>query len=363
MHDIRVIEKSDRYGYEVAIDGQNKYFKSKEYNYIFDMKTGRMISWGRTFEDDPLVSPAPNIADIEIDGCCTGLKNNGVVCPFCYKSNTPTSGKWMTFEEFKHIIDVYPKSLTQVAFGSSACLNTNPDIWRMMKYCRENNIVPNVTLANVLTDEVADNLASLCGAVAISRYEDKDICYNSIKKLTDRGMKQVNIHLLFAEEYYERCKETFEDVLTDERLKNLNAIVCLGLKKKGRGTSFHRLSTEHFRELIRFAIDHEIGLGFDSCNSKRSLEVLGESVKDSVISCEATLESSYINYHSEYYPCSFMEGTEDWKSGISLKDINSPEEFIEKVWHNYKTEVFREKLLDTTNRNCYGCRECPYFEI
>lgn len=368
FYDVEVIERAKDYVVYTLKNKETgkatiKLFESKKANYIFNIETGLMYSWGEKTSDDPGRFPTPNIADIECCGCCTGLKNDGVVCKFCYKSNTPTSGSYMTLEEFKHILDVYPKSLTQVALGADACLTCNPDIWKIMEYCRKNNIVPNITLANVLNEEIADKLAHYCGAVAISCYEDYDICFNSIEKLTSRGMKQVNIHLLLAEEYYERAKDVMKAVLEDPRLKKLNAVVCLGLKRKGRGGSFHRMSDEHFKEIVEFAINNHIGLGFDSCNSKRALDVLGDKVKDSVISCEASMESSYVSYKGYYYPCSFMEGEGEWKEGISLNDINSPEEFVEKIWNNPKTLKFKDKLMDTVNRNCHRCRECPYYEV
>ena len=359
-----LIEHSDKYKYDVYVDKEYKYkyFRSPEANYNFDIETGVMVSWGRTLKDDAVKFPAPNILDMEIDEHCTGLRNDGVTCKFCYKSNTSISRGTMTFEEFKHIIDIYPKSLTQIAIGSSACLSTNPNIWRMMEYCRENHIVPNVTLANVIDDKTADNIARYCGAVAISRYEDFDICADSIKKLTDRGMTQVNIHLLIAEEYYDRCMDTLKRAISDERLSKLNAIVFLGLKKAGRGTSFNRMSDEHFQSLIDFAVKNNIRLGFDSCSSYRAIESLGKDITNCVLDCEASLQSSYINCRSEYSPCSFMEQTPEWRHGISLKDVNSSEEFIDKVWENERTEKFRQSLLKTSC-NQFNCRTCPYYEV
>lgn len=360
---LSLVEESKKYNYTVHDSEDYKVFYSPEASYVFNKKDGKMVSWGKSLKEDPSRFPAPNIADIECCGCCTGPHNSGDICKFCYKSNTPTSGTYMTLEGFKHVIDIYPKSLTQVAIGADACLVCNPDIWKIMEYCGSKGIIPNVTLANVLNDEIANNLAKYCGAVAISVYDDYDIAFNSVKKLADRGMKQVNIHLLLTEEYYERAKDVMKAAIEDPRLEKLNAIVCLGLKRKGRGDSFHRMSDAHFKEVIEFALDNHIGLGFDSCNSKRALDVIGESVKDSVIPCEASLESSYISYRGYYYPCSFMEGVGDWKEGISLKEINSPEEFLDKVWNNPKTLEFKKQLLATTTHNCHGCRECPYYEI
>lgn len=362
---MRVIEHSDKHKYTVLMSEDNKWkhFRSYWANYDFNLETGYMASWGRTRDEDPLKFPSPHIADIEIDECCTGLRNDGVTCSFCYKSNTPHSRGMMTLDEFKHLIDVFPKSLTQVAIGSSACLNTNPYVWDMMRYCRENDIVPNVTLANVLNDEIADNLASLAGACAISVYDDFDIVANSVKKLTDRGMTQINLHLLVAEEYFDRCMETLRRVKEDPRLSKLNAVVFLGLKQAGRGKTYNRMSDEHFKEMIEYAMSREIGIGFDSCSSLRALEVLGEGVKQSVIDCEATLLSSYFNCRGEYSPCSFMEQTEEWKHGISVKDVNSTDEFIDKIWNHERTEKFRQTLLHTCDKNKFECRECPYYTV
>lgn len=358
-------EESKKYKYKVFESPCTKQVMgdNDDVHLIFNKRNGCTISWGKTLDDDVVCYPAPIIADIECTGYCTGPHGTGDTCQCCYKSNTPTSGGYMTFNEFKHIIDVFPKTLTQVALGMDACMVCNPDIWKIMEYCREKEIIPNVTLANVLNDDIADKLAKYCGAVAISVYDDLDISFNSIKKLTDRGMKQVNIHLLLAEEYYDRIKKVLNAVLTDDRLKKLNAVVCLSLKKKGRGVGFNRLSDEHFNEVVNFAKDNKISLGFDSCTAYRALKCLGSEYSESIIACESTLESSYINYKSEYFPCSFVEGEGEWKEGISLKDITSYEEFIDKVWHNEKTETFRSKLLGTCDKNSLGCRECPYFSV
>jgi hypothetical protein len=74
----------------------------------------------------------------------------------------------------------------------------------IFKFCRENKVIPNVTInGEDLTDEKANCLSELCGAVAVSLY-DYDTCYNAVKKLTDLGMKQINIHCLVAKETEEK---------------------------------------------------------------------------------------------------------------------------------------------------------------
>ena len=353
--DLTLIETAKDYSVYFSEDSKAKLFKSPEANYIFNIETGRMMLWGKTLEDDPSYFPAPNILDMEVTTKCNGG------CPFCYKSNT-SSGKNMSFETFKKIFDVLPKSITQIAFGADRDLSSNPDLISMMRYARDNGVVPNVTAAYI-SDEMADILANVCGAIAISRYGNKDECYDSIKRLTDRGMTQVNIHLMVSEETYDRCIETINDAISDSRLKELNAIVCLCLKQKGRGENFHTLSDEKFKSLVDLAIKNRIGLGFDSCGSLRALKAIGKHIQQYVLDCEASLQSSYINVEGFYYPCSFCEGEGCWQEGLNVLECSNSTEFCEKIWNNPKTIHFRNTLLKSIENNEFRCRTCPVFSV
>ena len=355
--EFNVIEKGENYTVsEGNYKGTTiKKFESENANYIFDSNTGKMMLWGKKFEDDPTYFPVPNILDLEVTTKCNGG------CKFCYKSNT-TSGKNMSFETFKKIFDVLPKSITQIAFGADRDLSSNPDLISMMRYAREHGVIPNITTAYV-SEEMADVLSKLCGAVAISRYGNKDECYDSIKRLTDRGMNQVNIHLMVSEETYDRCMETARDAVSDPRLEKLNAIVCLSLKQKGRGEGFHVLSDEKFKALVDLTVKNKIGLGFDSCGSLKVLRSLGKETQKYVLDCEASLQSSYINVEGDYYPCSFCEGEGDWKTGLSVLDCKDSKDFAKKIWNNSKTEHFRKILTASANNNEFQCRECPIFRV
>ena len=342
--------------YEIEEHNNIKRMSSADANYIFDKTTGTMLSWGETKDSEPSRFPAPTILDIEITSICNGG------CPFCYKSNT-SNGKNMSFETFKHVLDVFPKTLTQIAFGADASLTSNPDLWKMMEYAREKGVVPNITAAWI-DESVADKLAKYCGAVALSRYEhSKDRCYDSVKMLTDRGMSQVNMHFMLAEETYQQCLETLDEIAMDERLKKLNAFVILSLKAKGRGTGFHKCSQEHFNEVVNKAQDLRVRLGFDSCSSAKALEAFcfDENVEKCIISCEAARESSYINVDGRYFPCSFCEGTKGWEEGLDVLNCSNEEDFIEKIWNDPATLKFMERLNNTTDK--YGCRHCPVYKV
>ena len=248
-----------------------KLMRSEAYNYDFDKVTGFFRRWGANIDIDPQRSFfGPEIADIEITTICHGPA--GKLCNFCYKGNNE-NGHNMTFEEFKTIFHKIPKTLTQIAFGADAGAFTNPDLFKMMEYCHTNEynrVIPNITVADI-SDEVADKLSEICGAVAVSFYAHagKDICYNSIKKLTDRGMKQVNIHFPLMKQTVIHLDELIEDIKKDERLKGLNALVFLSLKQKGRGEKHLGLNNDEFREVVYKIHKSGISYGADSCSAPK----------------------------------------------------------------------------------------------
>lgn len=339
-----------------------KIVRSDDYNTNFSKKDGSFMRWGKTENDDPQFSPiGPEIADIEITTSCKGVPGKDGLkspCKFCYKSNTPT-GTYMTLETFKNVFHNLPKNVGQIAYGVDSECNTNPDWFEIFKYARENGVIPNVTVANI-TDETADKLTSVCGAVAVSRYDNKDVCYDTIKRLTDRGLKQCNIHILVAEEVYDNVMETLRDRLTDPRLSKLNAIVLLSLKQCGRGKSLNQLSKDKFRSIIDFAMENKISIGFDSCSCHRFLDAVKDYPEDlrrhfdSVSEpCESLCFSLYCSVDGKFFPCSFSENIEGWEDGLDLVNC---QDFMKDIWYHPKSKEFRKKLLD-------GNRKCPIYEI
>ena len=349
-----------------------KMLRSPEYNYNMDKRTGYFERWGATEAHNPFKSFfGPEIADIEITTICKGP--GGKLCPFCYKGNTNT-GHNMTFEEFKTIFHKIPRTLTQIAFGADAGGITNPDLFKMMEYCRNNDynkVTPNITVADI-TDEIADKLAELAGAVAVSFYKHagKDFCYDSIKKLTDRGMKQINMHYPLMEETYHYIDELIHDIKTDERLKGLNAVVFLSLKTKNRGEKYLQCTQEQFTEVIEKCFVNEIPHGCDSCSAIKYYKAIEmrpdyEIIKGFVEPCESTKFSLYINEKGKVFPCSFMENTKgfwDQESGYDMLNdefISNPNDFLMKIWNS---DRFTEFAMKT--EMCNTCGEgCQYYVI
>ena len=240
---------------------------SHAYNFIFDKLTGDFKRWGTSFEDDPGFGPVgPELLDLEIS--VNGCPN---ACPFCYKNNKNVPATNMSLDTFKSILDKFPKSLTQVAFGITG-VQTNPDFIPMMKYCREVGVIPNFTLSGIdLTDDLAEQCSKLVGALAVSAYQqDKNICYNTVKKFVDLGLKQTNIHLMVSEQTLDFVYEVLNDRQVDARLADMNAIIFLGVKPKGRAKDkYTPLSTEKFRKLIEYSFDKKLAIGFDSCSAPK----------------------------------------------------------------------------------------------
>lgn len=383
----------------MIVDGKTKkILRSKDYNFDFDKTNGNFMRWGKTTasKDDPQFSPfGPEILDIEIsvNGCPNGtsvgnpvigldgepvigedgkpvMKKNKSECAFCYKNNTQAKPTNMTLDTFKTILSKMPRTLCQIAFGITG-VQTNPDFLDMMWHARNNGIIPNFTLSGKdLTDEMAEKCAKVIGAVAVSAYEsDKNVCYNTVKKFTDLGITQTNIHLFTSQENLDFVYEVVNDRLTDPRLANMNAIVFLGVKPKGRAKGhFHSVSTEDYAKLIKYCLDKRINFGFDSCSCSKyelaiaDMDCLTEEEKiryvESSESCESFgLFSSYINAEGSFFPCSFAEGEGDWKEGISVVDCD---DFLKDVWFSDKLNKYREQSLST----CYasGCRKCLIFD-
>ena len=347
-------------GYQIVETDEIKILRSPDYNYNFNKKNGLFMRWGKDIGDDPQFSPfGPELLDCEISiGGCSGK------CPFCYKNNTDASPINMTFQTFKQILDKMPNTLTQIAFGITN-IQANPDFISMMRYCRTTGIIPNFTLSGIdLTDELAQECAKLVGAVAVSCYQkDKNICYDTVKKFTDLGLKQVNIHILLAVETLDFVYEVLNDIRTDARLAGLNAIVFLGVKNKGRAKDYHSVALPDFQKLIQHCLNFNYPIGFDSCSApkfEKSIKAIAmpDTKKQTMLTlsepCESALFSFYCNVYGKFSPCSFNENEKKWEDGgISILETD---DFVKDIWYHSRIGEWRETLLKNE-------RMCPTFDL
>ena len=387
----------------VIVTDKYKLFKSDDYNFFFNKKDGFFVRWGnrKGTEKPKIVSGAslmiykiwtdffgkidlkeflmdletdgnmyqflPEIADIELSTSCHGVKGIGP-CSFCYKSNHPQiNGEGnMSLDTFKKLFNKLIPTITQIAFGITD-IDANPDMWEIFNYCRNNGVIPNVTInGDRMAPELFDKLASTMGAVAVSFY-NKNLTYNAIKELTNRGMKQCNIHYMLSTETYDNAFKLMKDIKTDSRLKSLNALVFLSLKKKGRSVdnAYSILSNEKFKNIVDYALNNNIPIGFDSCTQPKFVKVIqsrpnAKNIEKYTESCESTLNSLYINSLGFFYPCSFSENVKnapgDWSEGINVLEIDN---FMKDVWLAKKTRDFANITIN--NKTC-GIA-CPIYQI
>lgn len=336
-----------------------KEVRSEAYSYSFSKRTGDFARWGKTKEDDPERAPFPEIMDIEIATACDGIGDTSAQkgaspCRFCYKANK-RAGEQMSLETFKKIFAKIGigTPLTQIAFGIGN-LYGHDDMWGIFKHTRDNGVIPNVTINGwELTDEIADKLASLMGAVAVSRYNPKDVCYDAVKKLTDRGMTQCNIHQLVSLESYDNCMELLRDMQTDPRLAKLNAVVFLMLKPKGRGTALGQMKDyDKYKAMVDYALERGLRIGFDSCSVPSFLNVAKDHpdyvmFEQSTDRCESGLFSLYIDVKGKVWPCSFGQNRDD----LEPIDVLAIEDFSRDVWNSPQMDRWRKRLTDN-NRSC-----------
>lgn len=336
--------------------GHIKVLHSPGYNFVFDRKTGFFARWGETKDDDPDFSPyGPEILDLEIStGECKGR------CRFCYKANGTliNETKHMTTETFEAILDKMPKTLTQIAFGITDVYG-NPDFFEMMVIARHKGIIPNYTTHGLDMDDTAADLTSkLCGAVAVS-VVNKEKTFDTVKMLTDRGMTQVNIHFMISAERMEAAHKLVDEIKTDPRLANLNAVVFLQYKPKGNNTdSFSCPSLEQFKGLVEHCEGMGVRFGFDSCTAPMYEQAIAdrpnaEEMLKYAEPCESSVFSSYINADGDFFPCSFCEGQPGWETGLSVVDCDN---FIDDIWYHGRIREWRLNLWS-------NCRACPMYDL
>lgn len=344
----------------------------QNYNCGFNKLTGETWKFGSTLEEDPIMCKlGPEIMDLEIsvNGC---PKVGGHNCKFCYKNNSDAPATNMTFDTFKKIVDSFPKSLNQIAFGITG-VQTNPDFPRMLNYCRNFlGIIPNYTLSGAdLTDELIEITGETCGAVAVSCYEgNKELCYNTIERFHKLAPKlHVNMHIVLSKGTLNHVYDVLSDMrrgldgklkiiyFKDHVINGLRNIVFLRIKPVGRASKLDTtIDIDTFEKLMSYCNEHQISYGFDSCTAPDVSRVLRKWKQFEICRCVECCESSrfscYINVRGEYWHCSFAERD----PRIIPIDATKYESAI--VWWN------SDELNELRNRlNLNNEMDCPLFKL
>lgn len=322
------------------------------YHFLADSKTGTTFRWGKTFDDDPLFAPVPELADISISNRC----RKG--CAFCYRESTP-NGLLMSVEDYCSVLDSMNSTehgnVFQVAIGGGEPLE-HPDFIDIINETVKRGIVPNFTTNGLLlTDSVLDNIRGKVGALAISV---SDIL--EIKGLRDvlgacNDMK-VNLHFILSRRSVVQAIDIILGKYND-MLVGINAIIFLTFKPAGRGSASDVLMQG--KELSEFlhCVEHpytSCKIGFDACFVPMILN-RDQKLSDYVDFCEGGFFSVYVNEKKEVSPCSFSNG----------RDTYSLDEYdFYDIWLN-KFQSYRTRQINHCKADCsvkHLCRgACPYY--
>ena len=327
----------------------------KKYNfkYMFDTETGAYLRTGILDEHgkdtgvDPFMGSFPHLIDVGIMGHCihgkTGLCVKAGIG--CYQSGLLIEKPNMRYEDFESIVEQCKGKVNQFALGGRGDPDQHEDFEKILKLCRENNIVPNFTTSGYgMTPEIAALCKQYCGAVAVSWYRS-EYTLAAIKMLLEAGVK-TNIHYVLGNnsinEAITRLKEhTFPE--------GINAVIFLLHKPAGMGSHENVLSPADSRVAKIFgeisAGKHPHKVGMDSCCVPGLVNFGSGVIYEALDTCEGARYSCYISADMKLLPCSFDQ---NGKYAVSLRNHT-----IAEAWNSEEFEAFRKPLRN----RCPDCKE------
>ena len=310
---------------------------------------------------DPFKSKYPELLDVGIMGYC----NNKVRCPWCYQASND-HGEHMSFDDYKTIIDQVKDSTFQIALGGAGNPDQHPDFEKIVKYTRENDIVPNYTTQGEgLTDELVQITKENCGAVAISMY-NQEVNFKALDMFINAGCK-TNIHWILSNDNIDDILRVLrgEDIWNGKvNLSKINAIIFLLFKPLGRGKDHADLimkNDEKMKEFVKLVNsmpdDRSFKVGMDSCTIPFMVINSEDRSMMDLDTCEGARYSGYITHDMKMLPCSFDTTTKNY--AVDLK-----ENTIQEAWESDTFEKFRNILKNACpncnknkRENCLG--GCP----
>jgi len=326
---------------------------SKHYNFLADTASGITMRWGESFEVNPQRAPAPELIDISISNHCS----KG--CNVCYRNSKP-NGSFMSVLDYefvlKSLFDEKWGNVFQVALGGGEPLE-HPGFLEILKITRRYNIVPNVTTnASRVSKDLATEIKSLIGAVAISFRTLQEIQSSNAHYFLDEGIK-TNIHFILDRRSIIEGIKILEGIY-NPILSGFNAIIFLTFKHLGRIDE--DLSLILNDELIYFCklIDkHKCSLeiGFDSCFMPLIMHLTKTNI-DFIEPCECAFFSAYIDEDLNVKPCSF--------ANHNRETFNLKKDRFYDIWNDH-WEQYRRAQVNSCERecrnksNCHG--GCPFF--
>ncbi|MDP4224840.1 MAG: SPASM domain-containing protein [Bacteroidota bacterium] len=327
------------------IDRKNKFVSKFDPQTGFYVRSG-VIENGVDTGIDPFMSSFPELIDVGVMGHCvhgkTGLCiKSGVQC---YQNGLNTHTPNMTLGNFKRIVDECKGKVYQLALGGRGDVDQHEDFEEILKYCRQNSIVPNFTTSGLgLDDRLVNICREYCGAVAVSWYRG-DYTLRAINSLLKAGIK-TNIHYVLGQN---SINEAIARLVNNDFPKGINAVIFLLHKPVGLGKEDNMLSVDDPRIKTFFDVidTHQFNfkIGFDSCTIPGLLNFTHNIEQDSFDTCEAARWSMYITADMKALPCSFDNQEQRWAFDISNNAI-------QEAWDSEQFEDFRNGFRNA----CPGC--------
>lgn len=334
------------------IDKKNKFISMFNTETGFYARSGIMNEQGEDTGIDPFMASFPELIDVGVMGSCSHGKNglcikSGVQC---YQNGLKTRMPNMSLDNFKRIVDECKGKTYQLALGGRGDVDQHENFEEIVKYCRENNIVPNFTSSGLgFTDEIVQICKKYCGAVAISWYRQEHT-HRAIQMLLDAGIK-TNIHYVLGNNSID---EAIKRLKNNDFPKGINAIIFLLHKNVGLGQDSNVLSIndervkEFFKVIDTNQLDFQVG--FDSCTIPGLLNLTKNINPDSYDTCEGGRWSMYITADMKALPCSFDNQDMRWAYDIS-------NDTIQNAWDSKQFDDFRDHFRHSC-KSCSRRNEC-----
>ena len=333
------------------VDVKNKFVSMFDPKTGFYMRSG-IIENGKDTGVDPFMTSFPELIDVGVMGwCCHGVSGlcmkSGVQC---YQDGLHTKAENMSLENFKRIVDECKGKTFQFALGGRGDVDQHENFEEILKYCRENEIVPNFTSSGLgFNEKIVSLCKEYCGAVAISWYRQTHTI-NAIKMLLDAGVK-TNIHYVLGNNSIDEAIDRLEK---NDFPDGINAVIFLLHKPVGLGQSSNCLKNDdprvhRFFELVDQG-HFKFKIGFDSCSIPGLLNHTKQINHASMDTCEGARWSCYITSDMKMLPCSFDNQDLRWAYDIS-------NDTIQNAWNSAQFEAFRNHFRNSCP-NCKCRSEC-----
>ena len=330
------------------IDKKNKFVSMFNPETGFYVRTGVIDKDGNDTGVDPFMTSYPELIDVGVMGHCvhgsSGLCiKSGVQC---YQNGLKTKNPNMTLDNFKKIVDECKSKTYQLALGGRGDVDQHENFEEIVKYCRDNKIVPNFTSSGLgFTDDIIRICKQYCGAIAISWYRQEHTL-RAIDMLLKAEIK-TNIHYVLGNNSID---EAIERLKTNAFPKGINAIIFLLHKPVGLGKEDNvlNINDDKVKEFYNIIDNNtfDFKIGFDSCNVTALVNLTSNLNQDSFDTCEAARWSAYITSDMKMLPCSFDNQEMRWAYDIS-------NDSIQNAWNSPQFDNFRSHF----QKSCFGCKD------